>query len=50
MKHMNKNPLESFIKEDHFEMSLYLTFLFSACQNESKEITREQPIALDKCC
>lgn len=50
MKHMNKNPLECFIKEDHFEISLYLMFLFSTCQNESKEITRKQPTTLDKCC
>ncbi|GKU80623.1 hypothetical protein NCCP28_00190 [Niallia sp. NCCP-28] len=47
---MNKNPLICFIKEDHFEINLYLTFLFSKFHKESKEIAKEQTTSLDRSC
>ncbi|WP_157827714.1 hypothetical protein [Niallia nealsonii] len=47
---MSKNPLVCFMKEDHFEINLYLTFLFSKFHKESKEIAREQTETVDKYC
>jgi len=46
----NKLPFECFIKDNQFEISSYLAFLFSKFQYESEDVAREKPAASDRYC